>query len=85
MSRWVYILEGEAKSCFYVGSCADVDERLSEHQAGKVASTKAYRPWVVVFREEHPTRAAAVRRERQIKGMKSRVWIEKHLLGRIEK
>ena len=85
MTCWVYILESQASGRYYVGSAEDVEFRLTEHNEGKVGSTRPYRPWGLVYKEEHPDRSAAVRRERQIKGMKSRVWIEKHLLGRDEK
>jgi putative endonuclease len=82
MECWVYVLECTKTSRFYVGSAQDVDVRLSEHNSGKVNSTRSFGPWAVVYRERHPDRTAAVKRERQIKLKKSRKWIEYHLLGR---
>jgi putative endonuclease len=81
MACWVYVLRSEATGRYYVGSAEDVEFRLGEHNSGRVDSTKAFQPWQVIYREEHPNRAAATRREREIKGKKSRRWIEHHLLG----
>ena len=81
MSCWVYVLQSEATGRYYVGSTEDVSFRLGEHNAGRVDSTQASRPWVLVYQEEHPNRGSAVRRELEIKSKKSRRWIEYHLLG----
>jgi putative endonuclease len=81
MACYLYVLRSVGTGRFYVGSAEDVEVRLSEHNRGKVDSTKAYRPWEVVYREEHATRSGAMAREREIKGKKSRRWIEYHLLA----
>ena len=83
---WVYILQNKADK-FYIGSTADVTQRLESHNDlgpmhGKF--TRKNGPWELVWREEHPTRVSAVARERQIKAMKSARWIREHLLsGRV--
>lgn len=81
MACWVYVLECQTTRRYYVGSAEDVGERLSRHNAGRVDSTRAYGPWLVVYREEHSDRSSATRREREIKSKKSRRWIEYHLLN----
>jgi putative endonuclease len=81
MSCWVYVLESEATGRYYVGSAEEIDTRLAEHNEGRVDSTKGYCPWRVVYREEHPDRSSAMRRELEIKSKKSRGWIQYHLLG----
>jgi putative endonuclease len=43
--KFVYILETENGEHFYVGLADDVDERLGQHNAGKVTHTSKYRPW----------------------------------------
>ncbi len=36
----------------YVGSTGDVERRISEHNNGKVKSSKPYRPYEVLLKEE---------------------------------
>ena len=83
---WVYILQNPAGK-FYIGSTDNFELRLHSHNCtdrtlGKF--TRKNGPWTVVWTEEHPDRASAMARERQIKDMKSAHWIRKHLLnGRV--
>jgi putative endonuclease len=77
----VYVLRSETTGRYYVGSAEHIDNRVIEHNAGRVSSTRSYRPWVLVYHETFASRADATRREREIKRMKSRRWIEVHLLG----
>ena len=83
---WVYILQNPA-SKFYIGQTDDPEVRLRSHNRTDKVLGKFPRkngPWEMVWSEEHPTRAAAIARERQIKGMKSARWIREHLLnGRV--
>ena len=79
---WVYILQN-AQGRFYIGQTDDLDLRLHSHNRtdrtlGKF--TRKNGPWELVWSEEHPTRASAMARERQIKGMKSARWIREQLL-----
>jgi putative endonuclease len=67
----VYILKSLNNNRHYVGSCLDVSVRLQNHNDGLVISTKAYRPWVVIYQEEYQTRGEARKREIQIKRYKS--------------
>jgi putative endonuclease len=45
MMKFVYILESETGSHFYVGLTDDVDARLRVHNGGSVTHTSKYRPW----------------------------------------
>ena len=67
----LYILYSQAHGRYYVGSTKDVPERLRRHNAGLVKSTKAYRPWILVYKEDFTTRSEARKREAQIKRYKS--------------
>lgn len=73
---YLYILQSEKNGKFYIGSCEDIDARLVRHNAGATTSTKSGRPWKVVYSEEFPTRAEAIKRENEIKSKKSRIYIE---------
>jgi putative endonuclease len=83
---WVYILQNPAGQ-FYIGQTDDLETRLHSHNrtdklAGKF--TRKSGPWELVWSEKHPTRSSAMRRERQIKAMKSARWIREMLLnGRV--
>ncbi len=72
----VYILQSISSDRFYVGSTHDIETRLRKHNAGHSLATKAYRPWVLVYREDFPTRTDALKREYEIKRQKSRAFIE---------
>ena len=71
---------------FYIGHTDDPDRRGIEHNDTCGAKTFTHKngPWVLVWKEPHATRSAAMARERQIKRMKSAAWIRAHLLnGRV--
>ena len=53
---YVYVLHSAEYDRLYVGSSAKPDERLKSHNAGRVKSTKAFRPWARIHLEEHPDR-----------------------------
>ncbi len=76
MNYTVYILESEGSGRYYVGSTADLEDRLERHNRGRSKYTKSGIPWKVVFTEHYDTRGEAVRREKQIKNRKSRSYIE---------
>jgi putative endonuclease len=77
MVNFVYILYSDSIDRYYIGSCSNIDVRLSRHNAGATISTKSGRPWKVVYKEEFNSKTAAIKREYYLKRMKSRVFIEK--------
>jgi putative endonuclease len=73
----VYILYSTKCDRYYTGHTDNLDRRLEEHnlgQGGKYSSQ--CKPWQLVFSEKFPNRAEAMRREKDIKGKKSRKYIE---------
>ena len=76
MPHFVYILFSQSRDRYYIGSCADVDQRLIRQNAGATLSTKSGRPWKVVYTEIHPTKTEALKRENYLKRLKSRVYLE---------
>ena len=81
MPYFTYILESQMNGRYYVGSCEDVAVRLKRHNDGATPSTKPYRPWCVVWVEQHTSKTDALKREREIKRMKSRQYIERLITG----
>jgi len=67
---YVYILRSKMISRYYIGHAEDIDNRLSMHNKGYVKSTKAYRPWELIYTEEYETKNEAYKRELEIKSYK---------------
>ena len=76
MKHFIYLLYSETRDRYYIGSSADVNERLIRHNAGAVLSTKSGRPWKVVYSETFSSKTEALKREFYLKRMKSRVYLE---------
>lgn len=64
---YVYFLESLKNRDIYIGSTENLEKRVSSHNAGKVKSTKFYRPWKVLGYEIYNLRSEVVRRERFLK------------------
>jgi putative endonuclease len=79
---WVYVMENPERR-FYIGHTADLEQRVANHNRTDKISGKFTRkngPWILVWSEEHPNRASAVGREREIKSWKSARLIRERLL-----
>ena len=76
MPYWVYILRSETTGRYYVGHTNNLEDRLRRHNEGRTEANKGRGPWLLVHREECPTRQAAAARERTIKNRKRRNYIE---------
>lgn len=63
----VYVLRSTLNQQLYVGFTIDFKERLKTHNDGRVISTKAYRPWEVIFLECYIDKGDALRRELYLK------------------
>jgi putative endonuclease len=68
----VYLLRSFLTGEHYTGSTHNHEQRLGQHNDGLVRSTKHARPWELIYYEEYPTRAEAVRRERFLKSGQGR-------------
>ena len=80
---WVYILENP-EGRFYIGSTGNLTDRVARHNADEKVGTKfthRHGPWTLVWKEPHPNRSSAMKREKRIKSMKSAKWIRKQLLN----
>jgi putative endonuclease len=77
----VYILFSNTINKYYVGFTADdMQERLRKHNSNHKGFTGRKADWVVVYKELFSTKAAALKREKEIKKWKSRKMIEQ-LIG----
>jgi len=71
----VYILKSSTGRRYYIGVSQNLEKRLIDHNRGKTKSTKPYRPWVLVYKEEIRDKNEAYKRE----------YFLKHPVGYLEK
>ncbi len=79
---WVYILHNALTNRYYIGSTVDLKRRLRQHRSGNTRTTRVLGTKDLVYTEEYPSVKEARLREKQIKSYKSRIYIEKLILGR---
>ncbi|AFH50303.1 Putative endonuclease [Ignavibacterium album JCM 16511] len=74
----VYTIYSEKFNKIYIGQTENIERRMLEHNNGLLSVySKRYRPWELVYTEEYPTRAEAMKREKQLKSQKGREFIWK--------
>ena len=74
----VYILFSLLKNKYYVGYTGDeLSERIRKHNSNHSGFTGKTLDWELKFKEIYFSKAAAMKREKQIKKWKSRILIEK--------
>ena len=73
-SFFVHIVASRQNGTLYIGMTDDLPRRAHEHRTGALPGfTRTYGVTMLVWYEQHPTRASAFIRERQIKKW-SRQW-----------
>ncbi len=73
----VYILYSAQLDGYYIGYTGDdIDTRLRKHNSNHKGFTGKVSDWVVVYTELYEDKIEAMKREKQIKGWKSRRMIE---------
>lgn len=75
MKYSVYILHSKSRDRYYIGYSNDPISRVKEHNLGATTSTRTGRPWILVYQEDYNDKSAAIRRESEIKRMKSKKYI----------
>lgn len=78
---YIYILKSKKDNQLYTGSTNDLKKRFKEHNDGKVVSTKARRPFELVYYEAYKAEKDARHRESNLK-LRSRAFTQ--LRKRIE-
>ena len=72
----VYILFSEILNKFYIAFTGNLNARITRHNQGGGSFTGKTNDWEIVYTEEFEEKSQAMRREKQIKGWKSRIMIE---------
>jgi putative endonuclease len=78
----IYIIYSTNFDQYYVGHTQNIEDRLSRHNSGRSLSTKKGKPWNLVYTETFETRSEAMLREKAIKKMKSRTYLEQLIQNR---
>ena len=60
---FTYVLKSDNAGRHYYGHSKNVENRLNDHNKGKVRSTKAYKPWKLIYSEKFETKSEAYQRE----------------------
>jgi putative endonuclease len=76
MSFTVYIIYSSSLNQFYIGHTENLQDRLFRHNNSGSKATKKANDWTLKYTEEYSSRSEAYRREMEIKGKKSRKYIE---------
>ena len=63
----VYAIKSLIRNYIYVGMTNDLTRRLVEHDNGENKSTKAYKPFILIYSETFPDRASAREKEKFLK------------------
>lgn len=69
---YLYILESINTGRLYIGVTDNLLNRLVVHNNGFNKSTKAYRPYRIIFSRMYETKSEAMDREKKLKNLKSR-------------
>ena len=64
---YVYALKSKSRNYIYVGLTKDLKRRIIEHNAGKNKTTRAYRPFELLYDEIYSNRVEARKREKFLK------------------
>ena len=68
---FVYVLWSNSAARFYIGISDNPPTRVEQHNSAKFRSwSKRYRPWTLVFSEQHPDYGSARKRENELKAQK---------------
>ena len=73
---YVYILYSEKIDSYYIGFTENLERRIKRHNDSWGRYSKRGIPWDIVYTEQFDKKSDALKRETQIKKMKSRKYIE---------
>ena len=79
MYYFVYVLLSEIDGQFYTGYTSDLKNRLTEHNEGKVTSTKRRRPLKLIYFEGCLNQQDATRREKYLKSGNGKIYLRNRL------
>ena len=66
---YVYFLYSRKKKNVYIGHTSNLEKRISEHNLGRVRSTRNRKPLILIRNEIYSNRYDALRREEYLKSL----------------
>ena len=76
---YVYVIKSEKDKRIYTGYTSDLKRRISEHNSGKVESTKNRKPLVLIYYEGCLSQKDALKREKYLKTAYGKRYIKNRL------
>lgn len=76
---YTYVLKSIKDNILYIGFCADLKKRITEHNKGLVVSTKNHKPFALVYYEACLDKEKAILREKQLKTGFGRNYLKRRL------
>ena len=64
---FVYAIKSKKDNRIYVGISNNIARRIKEHNSGKTPSTKAYIPWILIYKRIFNSRFEARKEEKRLK------------------
>ena len=82
---FVYVAVSLKDKKFYIGFTENVEQRIENHNSGKVPSTKKRTPFKLIYYEAHLSKQDALKRERYFKTTKGKTTLKQVLRNSILK
>ncbi|HSV43250.1 MAG TPA: GIY-YIG nuclease family protein [Candidatus Bathyarchaeia archaeon] len=77
----VYVIKSEHGNYIYVGLTNNLTRRLQQHFNGNSATTRAYRPFTLIYKEEFEVRQEARAKEKYLKSGSGKEWLKRNCAG----
>lgn len=74
----MYVIKSLDRNYVYVGISINVSHRLDEHNSGKNRTTKPYRPFRLIHKEQMKDRKSARQREKWFKSGEGKEFLKTH-------
>ena len=78
---YVYVIQSKKDKQFYTGFTIDLQNRIQEHNAGRVPSTKERDPFELIYYEACLTERDALAREKYLKSGMGKRYLKNRLKG----
>jgi putative endonuclease len=69
---YVYLIQSEVDSSFYIGYTSNLEFRIKQHNNGESIYSRRKKPWKLVYSEEFENKTFALKRERFLKKQKNK-------------
>jgi putative endonuclease len=67
--HWVYVIRSRKTGTYHIDTTGAIEEKLEEHNKGKIRTTQLSTPWELVFKEGFENWTDAVAKEKQIQSI----------------